>query len=87
MGGTIIQWVILSQRVTPNMAKQIITNLSKNDGFDQNGGRHQLRHKKMMHFDPGDADFRATATKIIKNLSKTMVLTKTAAVMSSGTKK
>ena len=61
--------------------------LIKSDGFDQNGGRHELRHKKMMHFDPADVDFRATATEIIKNLSKTMVLTKTAAAMSSGTKK
>lgn len=71
----------------PKHSKQIINNLSKNAGFDQNGGRHQLRHEKMMHFYNRDADFRATATKIIKNWSKTLVLTKTAAAMSSGTKK
>ena len=39
--------------------------LIKNDGFDQNGGRHELRHEKMMHFDPGDVDFRATATRFV----------------------
>ena len=38
---------------------------NKNDGFDQNGGRHELRHEKMMHFDPGDVDFRATATRFV----------------------
>ena len=56
-----------SQRVTPNMTKKINQKLVKNDGFDQNGGRHELRHKKMMHSYIGDADFRAMATKIIKN--------------------
>ena len=42
-----------------------INRLIKNDGFDQNGGRHELRHEKMMHFDPGDVDFRATATRFV----------------------
>ena len=68
-------------------SRKINQKLVKNDVFDQNGGRHELRHEKMMHFYPGDVDFRATATEIIKNLSKIMVLTKTAAAISSGTKK
>ena len=41
--------------------------LLKNNGFDQNGGCNELRHEKMMHFYFGDADFRATVTKLIKN--------------------
>ena len=39
--------------------------LIKNDGFDQNGGHHELRHEKIMNFDPGDVDFRATATRFV----------------------
>ena len=39
--------------------------LIKNDGFDQNGGHHELRHEKIMHFESGDVDFRATATRFV----------------------
>ena len=47
--------------------KKIYKKLIKHDGFDQNGGRHEIRHKKMMHFDPGDVDFRATATRFVNS--------------------
>ena len=35
----------LSQRMTPNIAGE--KKLVKNDGFGQNGGRHQLRRKTL----------------------------------------
>ena len=40
----------------------------KNDGFEQNCGHHELRHEKMMRFDPGVVDFRATSTHFVNIL-------------------
>ena len=39
--------------------------LIKNDSFGQNGGHHELRHEKIMSFEPGDVDFRAIATRFV----------------------
>ena len=39
--------------------------------FDKNCGHqthHELQHEKIMHFDPGDVDFRATATHFVNIL-------------------
>ena len=37
----------------------------KNDGFDKNGGHHELRHEKIMNFESGDVDFGATVTHLV----------------------
>ena len=48
-----------------NQKNKKASKLIKNDGFDQNGGHHELRHEKMMSFESGDVDFRATATHFV----------------------
>ena len=45
--------------------KILISELVKNDGFDQNGGHRELRHKKIMNFESGVVDFRIMATHFV----------------------
>ena len=37
----------------------------KNDGFDQNGGHHELQAEKFMRNESRIVDFRATATRFM----------------------